>query len=62
MKRFKAQTVKCLDRDAWVREIVDEEGNLICELAFETTEAPHPNKHEEFILRALKNEVERGDK
>lgn len=45
-------TAFCVDRNTYVREIVNDNGDLICELSHETIEKPQANKYESLILAA----------
>ncbi len=49
-KPWRVQTVFCVDRNSYVRELIDSSGDLIAELKFETTEKPQPNKHESLLI------------
>lgn len=52
MANFKIQTVKCVDRDSFVREVTDSNGDLVCELAVNTAERPQASKYEALIAAA----------
>ncbi len=52
MNTFKIQTVLCVDRGAYVREVTDNNGDLVCELAVNTAESPKASKYESLIAAA----------
>jgi len=47
--RLKAQTVKCVDRNMWVRELVDEDGNCVAELSCESDRIKLHHKESLFV-------------
>jgi hypothetical protein len=47
-----AHTVKCVDRDMWVREIINTQGDCVAELSVESTEQSYANPNECLIAAA----------
>ena len=50
--KWTPQTVKCVDRDLFIREVIDERGDCIAELSVESTQDKLASRNEALICAA----------